>query len=96
VFFYEPRKLPRVLSPEEVLRLLDGLFASTNRTETMEAVRKLLDLAPSPVEQTSGTDPGQPRALLPSLRRLYSHHRYFRARLPSMSPANHASGGNQD
>jgi Bacterial extracellular solute-binding proteins, family 5 Middle len=59
VFVYEPRKLPRVLSPEEVLCLLDGLFASTNRTETMEAVRKLLDLAPSPVEQTNGTDPGQ-------------------------------------
>jgi len=39
-----------------------GLFASTNRTETMEAVRKLLDLAPSAAEQTSGTDPGQPLA----------------------------------
>jgi hypothetical protein len=39
-----------------------GLFASTNRTETMEAVRKLLDLAPSATEQTSGTDPGQPLA----------------------------------
>ena len=39
-----------------------GLFASTNRTETMEVVRKLLDLAPSPPEQTSGTDPGQPLA----------------------------------
>jgi len=25
----------------------------------MEAVRKLLDLAPSAAEQTSGTDPGQ-------------------------------------
>ena len=39
-----------------------GLFASTNRTETMEAVRKLLDLAPSAAERTSGTDPGQPLA----------------------------------
>ena len=39
-----------------------GLFASTNRAETMEAVRKLLDLAPSAAEQTSGTDPGQPLA----------------------------------
>jgi hypothetical protein len=36
-----------------------GLFASTNRTETMEAVRKLFDLVPSAAEQTSGTDPGQ-------------------------------------
>ena len=39
-----------------------SLFASTNRTETIEAVRKLLDLAPSAAEQTSGTDPGQPLA----------------------------------
>jgi len=39
-----------------------GLFASTNRTETIKAVRKLLDLAPSAAEQTSGTDPGQPLA----------------------------------
>ena len=37
-----------------------GLFASTNRTETLEAVRKLLDLAPSAAEQT--TDPRQPLA----------------------------------
>ena len=39
-----------------------GLFASTNRTETMEAVRRLLDLAPSAAEHTSGTDPVQPLA----------------------------------
>ena len=39
-----------------------GLLASTNRTETMEAVRKLLDLAASAAEQTSGTDPGRPLA----------------------------------
>jgi hypothetical protein len=39
-----------------------GLFASTNRAETIDAVRKLLDLAPSAAEQTSGTDPEQPRA----------------------------------
>jgi hypothetical protein len=39
-----------------------GLFVSTNRTETMEVVGKLLDLAPSAAEQTSGTDPGQPLA----------------------------------
>jgi hypothetical protein len=36
-----------------------GLFASTNRTETMEAVRKLLDLAPPVDAQTSQTDPAQ-------------------------------------
>ena len=40
-----------------------GLFTSANRTKTMEAVRKLLHLAPSAAEQTSGTDPGQPLAL---------------------------------
>jgi len=39
-----------------------GLFASTNRTKTVEAVRKLLDLAPSAAEQTSDTNPGQPLA----------------------------------
>ena len=39
-----------------------GLFASTNRTETMEAMSKLLDLAPSAAEQPSGTDPEQPLA----------------------------------
>jgi len=39
-----------------------GLFASTNRTETMEAVRKLLDLAPPVDAQTSQTDPAQPLA----------------------------------
>jgi hypothetical protein len=39
-----------------------GLFASSNRTETMEAVRKLLNLAPLAAEQTSGTDPRQPLA----------------------------------
>jgi hypothetical protein len=36
------------------------LFASTNRTETMEAVRKLLDFTPPAAEQTSDTDPAQP------------------------------------
>jgi hypothetical protein len=40
-----------------------GLFASTNRSETMEAVRKLLDLAPTATEQTSQTGPAQPLAL---------------------------------
>jgi hypothetical protein len=40
-----------------------GLFASTNRSETMEAVRKLLDLAPTATEQTSQTSPAQPLAL---------------------------------
>ncbi len=39
-----------------------GLFASTNRTETMEAVRKLLDLASTATEQTRQTDPAQPLA----------------------------------
>jgi hypothetical protein len=34
-----------------------GLFASSNRTKTMEAVRKLLDLAPSAAEQMSDTQP---------------------------------------
>ena len=38
-----------------------GLFASTNRTETIRAVRTLLDLTP-PAEQTSQTDPAQPLA----------------------------------
>jgi hypothetical protein len=40
-----------------------GLFASTNRSETIEAVRKLLDLAPTATEQTSQTGPAQPLAL---------------------------------
>jgi hypothetical protein len=39
-----------------------GLFASSNRTETMEAVRKLLNLAPPVDPQTSQTDPAQPLA----------------------------------
>jgi len=39
-----------------------GLLASSNRTETMEAVRKLLNLAPSAAEPTSDTDPPQPLA----------------------------------
>jgi hypothetical protein len=39
-----------------------GLLASNNRTETMEAVRKLLNLAPTAVEATSDTDPPQPLA----------------------------------
>ena len=38
-----------------------GLFASSNRTETKEVVRKLLNLAP-PEAQTSQTDPAQPLA----------------------------------
>ena len=39
-----------------------GLFASSNRTETMEAVRKLLNLTPPAAEATSDTDPAQPLA----------------------------------
>jgi hypothetical protein len=39
-----------------------GLFASTNRTKTIEVVRKLLDLAPPAAEVTSGADPAQPLA----------------------------------
>ena len=39
-----------------------GLFASSNRTETREAVRKLLNLAPPVDAQTSQTDPAQPLA----------------------------------
>ena len=37
-----------------------GLLASSNRTETMQAVRKLLNLAPPAAEATSDTDPAQP------------------------------------
>ena len=37
-----------------------GLLASSNRTETMEAVRKLLNLAPPAAEATSDTDQAQP------------------------------------
>jgi hypothetical protein len=37
-----------------------GLLASSNRTETMEAVRKLLNLAPPAAEATSDIDPAQP------------------------------------
>ena len=40
-----------------------GLFASSNRTKTIEAVRKLLDLAPPAAEQTSDTDPAPPLSL---------------------------------
>jgi len=39
-----------------------GLLASGNRTETMEAARKLLNLAPPAVDATSNTDPAQPLA----------------------------------
>jgi hypothetical protein len=39
-----------------------GLFASSNRTKTIEAVRKLLDLALPADEQTRETDPAQPLA----------------------------------
>ena len=39
-----------------------GLFASSNRTKTMEAVRKLLNLTPPSAEATSDTDPPQPLA----------------------------------
>src|SRR5580692_1197635 len=39
-----------------------GLFASRNRTKTIEAVRKLLNLAPPVDAQTSQTDPTQPLA----------------------------------
>jgi hypothetical protein len=39
-----------------------GLFASSNRTKTIEVVRKLLDLAPPAAEQTSQNDPAQPLA----------------------------------
>jgi hypothetical protein len=34
-----------------------GLFASSNRTKTIEVVRKLLDLAPPAAGGTSDTDP---------------------------------------
>ena len=37
-----------------------GLFASTNRTKTMQVVRELLDLAPPAAEATSDTDPAHP------------------------------------
>ena len=39
-----------------------GLLASSNRTQTIEAVRKLLDLASSAAEHMSDTDPAQPLA----------------------------------
>ena len=39
-----------------------GPLASTNRTQTLEAVRKLLNLAPPVDAQTSQTDPAQPLA----------------------------------
>jgi hypothetical protein len=39
-----------------------GLFASSNRTKTIEVVRKLLDLVPPAAEQTSDSDPAQPLA----------------------------------
>ena len=39
-----------------------GLLASSNRTETMEALRKLLNLAPSAAEQTNDADAAQPLA----------------------------------
>jgi len=39
-----------------------GLFADSNRAETIETVRKLLNLAPSAAEPTSHTDPPQPLA----------------------------------
>src|ERR1700758_3052959 len=49
------RFLSHVL-PKGFHRIRDyGLLASSNRTETMEAVRKLLNLAPTAVEATSDT-----------------------------------------
>jgi len=39
-----------------------GLFASSTRLQTMETVRKLLNLAPLAAEQTSETEPPQPLA----------------------------------
>jgi hypothetical protein len=39
-----------------------GLLAASNRTETIETARKLLNLAPPAVEETSDTDPPQPLA----------------------------------
>jgi hypothetical protein len=39
-----------------------GLLASSNRTETIEAVRKLFNLTPPAAEATSDTDPPQPLA----------------------------------
>jgi Zn finger protein HypA/HybF involved in hydrogenase expression len=39
-----------------------GLLAASNRTETIETARKLLNLAPPALEETSKTDPSQPLA----------------------------------
>jgi hypothetical protein len=39
-----------------------GLLAGSNRAETIEAVRKLLNPAPPATEETSETDPAQPLA----------------------------------
>jgi len=39
-----------------------GLFSGSNRAETIEAVRKLLNMPPPAAEQTSQTDPAQPLA----------------------------------
>jgi hypothetical protein len=55
------RFLSHVL-PKGFHRIRHYGFASSNRAATMEAVGKLLDLAPSVAEQTSETDPGQPLA----------------------------------
>ena len=61
-----------------------GLFASSNRTKTIEAVRQLLDLAPPADEQTIESDPAQPLAHpCPLPRRPHDHHRDLRGRLPS-------------
>ena len=74
-----------------------GLLASSNRTETMEAVRKLLNLTPPAAEQMSDNRSGAAvRAPLPLLRRPHDHYRDFRGRLPATPPTNHASRGNQD
>ena len=41
VFVYEPRKLPRVLSPEEVLRLLEAAPSPKHKAALQRCLRAL-------------------------------------------------------
>jgi len=70
-----------------------GLFASSNRTKTMEAVRKLLNLAPPADEPDRSSAAARPPLLL--LRRPHDHHRDLRGLLPATT-GQLASRGNQD
>ena len=89
----EPPRTIRRQTPHPPLRPVHQRQSHQNDGSRAQA------LAPGPVGGRANEwhrSGAAARALLPSLRRPYGHHRDLRGRLPSASPANHASGGNQD